>query len=712
MRIPPKYLRIGGIVLLSLLVLVLIGGVIGYSQREYFLEKAIAKAIRKAKNDYNLNVKIEKAQFTGLSTVDLNDISVVPENRDSLAMIRHLSVRVKLLPLIAGNVKLAEVRMNNGRVTLIKKDTVRNYDFLFRKKGEEPRSDKKVDLSALAQNLMNQVLYKIPENMDIRDFGVSFTEDTNSVSLHTTTATITDGYARSSIRVNNTESIWHVEGRVEPDDKQLDLKLYAEGKKVELPFLKKRYGLTLNFDTVRTELKSARRSGSRFVMEGSWAVKNLLVNHARIAANDIILPSGSIDAKMHVGENYVAIDSSSVIYLKNIRANPYLKYTLTPNKIVEMKLHTGEMDAQAMFDAFPTGLFESLEGMKVAGKLQYDFSFYLDTAIPDSVKFHSALNQKQFKVLKWGRINLDKINRPFVYTPYEYGKPMRNITIGPSNPDYTPINQISPYLRNAVLTAEDPSFFSHNGFVMESFRKSIATNYKEKAFKRGGSTISMQLVKNVFLNRQKTLARKIEEIMIVWVMENTQVASKQRMFEVYLNLIEWGKNIYGIGEAARFYFGKHPSELNLGESIYLASIVPRPKSSLYFFEPDGFLRTSLRGYFRLIGGIMARRGLAQPDSNIYGFYAVRIREGLRREPTPVDSMVIDSLILEEDFDAEHSGFLRGLFGRRSDTAETRQATQQQTPRVDTVKSPAELRKERREQRRRERRKGGGGLLNF
>ena len=706
MRIPPKYLRIGGIVLLSLLVLLTIGGIIGYSKREALLKSAIEKAIRKAKADYNLNVKIGQARFTGMSSVELQGITVVPENRDSLANIRRLSVRVKLFPLLAGDVKLAEVGMNNGKVTLTKKDTIRNYDFLFRKKGEKTKSDKKVDLSALANNLMNQVLYKIPENMDIKDFEISFTEDTNSVSLYTTTATIIDGYARSNIKVNNTESVWHVEGKVEPDDKQLDLKLYAEGKKVELPFLKKRYGLKLNFDTIRTELKSARRTGGRFVIEGSWAIKNLLLNHARIANNDIILPSGSIDAKMLVGENYVAIDSSSVIHLKNIKANPYLKYTLSPNKIVEMKLHTDELDAQALFDSFPVGLFESLEGMKVQGKVQYDFNFYLDTSLPDSVKFYSGLNQKGFKVLKWGKTNLEKINRPFVYTPYEYGKPMRNITIGPSNPNYTPIHQISPYLRNAVLTAEDPSFYSHNGFVLESFRKSIATNYKEKAFKRGGSTISMQLVKNVYLNRQKTLARKIEEILIVWVMENTRTTPKQRMFEVYLNLIEWGKNIYGIGEAARFYFGKHPSELNLGESIYLASIVPRPKSSLYFFEPDGFLRTSLRGYFRLIGGIMARRGLAQPDSNIYGFYAVRIKESLRREPTPVDSAELDSLILDEDIDAEHGGFLRSIFGRRRDSTQTQESARPQTPaQVDTTKTPAQIRKEKRE-RRRERRRDG------
>lgn len=716
MRIPSKYVRIGGIVFLSLLAILLIGGVIAYNKREFLLEKAIQKAVKKAKNDYNLNVKIEKASFTGLATVDFEGISVVPENRDSLADIKHLAVQVKLLPLITGDVKLAEVALNDGRITLTKKDSIRNYDFLFRKKGTKTKSDKKVDLSVLANNLINQVLYKIPDNMRVKDFEVSFTDDTSSINLYTSTATIEDGQVKSNIQVNKAEALWHVEGEVDADDQQLDLKLYAEGKKVELPYLEKRFGLKLNFDTVRTQMKDVKRVGDRLVIQGSWAIKNLLINHPRIAGNDIIVPSGSIDADMSVGENYVAIDSSSVIHLKDVKANPFIKYTLSPNKTYELKLHTEELDAQSVFDAFPVGLFESLEGMKVSGKLQYEFDFYLDSRLPDSVKFYSALNHKNFKVLKWGKTNLEKINSTFVYTPYEYGKPMRNITIGSQNPDFTPINEISPYLRNAVLTAEDPSFYTHNGFVLESFRKSIATNYKEKAFKRGGSTISMQLVKNVYLNRQKTLARKIEEILIVWVLENTNVSSKQRMFEVYLNLIEWGKNVYGIGEAARYYFDKHPSQLTLGESIYLASIVPRPKSSLYFFEGDGSLRTSLRGYFRLIGGLMTRKGQAQPDSNIYGFYAVRLKESLRREPTPIDSALVDSLILDEEFDMDHENLLRSIFGRsRKDTTHIKKNTNNQTPKIDTALTPAEKRRERREQRRKERQEkkdNGGGFLNF
>ncbi len=105
----------------------------------------------------------------------------------------------------------------------------------------------------------------------------------------------------------------------------------------------------------------------------------------------------------------------------------------------------------------------------------------------------------------------------------------------------------------------------------------------------------MQLVKNVFLSRQKNLARKIEEILIVWLIENQQLSSKSRMYEVYLNIIEWGRNVYGIGEASHYYFGKSPAELTVGESIYLAHIVPKPKSSLYSWQSDGPTIISLTG---------------------------------------------------------------------------------------------------------------------
>jgi len=703
MQIPEKYHKIIRIGSISLFALFFIVGAVAYSKREAFLNSAIQKAIQKADKDYDLELKIESAGFVGLSSVSFKNITIVPHKGDSLARILNFKIGVKLLPLIFGDIKLSEIKLDRGVINLVKRDSLSNYDFLFRKKESDQSEEKaELDIAKLANNLINKILYKIPDDMDIRDFEIKFSDDSGSVNLFTRIATIDGGEVNSSILVNGEESTWHVDGTVNPGSKKLNLTLYAENKKVELPYLEKRFGLKLNFESVTTEMRGVNRSGSQLEVNGSWKVKNLLINHSRIAGNDVIVPDVSLDADMVFGKNFVSVDSTSTLHLKGISLHPFIKYTLSPTKIYELKLHTESMDAQELMDSFPQGLFDSLEGIRVNGKLQYDLDFYLNAQNPDRVIFNSRLRDDGFKVVKWGKTNLQKINSPFVYTPYEYGKPMRDIIIGPQNPNFVPLDEISPNLKNALLTAEDPSFYSHNGFVEESIRRSIATNFKEKAFKRGGSTISMQLVKNVYLNRQKTLARKIEEILIVWIIEKGRLTSKERMFETYLNLIEWGRNVYGIGEASRYYFDKRPSDLSIGESIFLASIVPRPKSGLYRFEGDGSLRSGLSSYFSFIGGIMAKRGLTPPDSTDYGFYDVRLKESLRSGIPLTDSLLSDSLLIDIEPE-EKEDLIQQIFGKkRQDTVQVQESSKEKPLHKDTVSIPELSRKERREQRKDER----------
>lgn len=705
-NIPKKYIKVAAWVLGIMLTLLIIAGIVAYNKREALLKKIMAKAISKADNDYGLDVKISEYGFNGFSTVHMKNISVVPKDRDTLTTIKDMTIGVKLFPLIFGDVKLSEIALNVGQLNVVFRDSLSNLDFLLkRKKKDTPEQKSKTGLGDLAHNLLNQVLYKIPDNMQIKDFLLNINDnDTARLTFMTSTATIDDGELKSTILVNGNESTWHINGTVKPGKKQMDIILFADNKKVELPYLERKLHAKFSFDTVRTEMKNADYSGDDFKISGSWSIKNLLINHPKIASNDIVVSDAKIDADMLIGKNFVALDSSSTVFLKKAAIHPYLKYTLSPNKIYELKLHAPEQDAQEVISAFPQGLFESLDGMQVRGKISYDLNFYLDSALPDSVKFSSSLTPVNFKILKWGKTDLQKMNKDFVYTPYERGKPMRDILIGPANPNYTPLSEVSSNFKNAILTSEDPSFFTHKGFVQESIRKSIAVNFKEKKFVRGGSTISMQLVKNVFLSRQKTLSRKVEEILIVWLIENNNLVSKNRMLEVYFNIIEMGQNIYGIGEATRYYFGKKPSDLNIGEGIFLANIVPRPKIALYKFKDDGGLKDYLYPYFKFIGKIMAGRGLTPVDTNGYGFYNVHLREGLRRyllpDSTSIDTNALDSddplLPTIETQDASKSLFDR-LFGRqKKDTT-----SNVQPAKADTTKTRKELRQERREQRRKE-----------
>ncbi|MDQ0968899.1 hypothetical protein QFZ20_004302 [Flavobacterium sp. W4I14] len=705
-KIPKKYLKIGAWVLGVFLVVCIVLGAVAYSKREALLKKMVAKAIARADKDYGLEVKIGSAGFTGLSTVKMTNISVVPNDRDTLSNIGELSVGVKLFPLIFGKVKLSEVKLNDGFVSVVLKDSTTNIDFILkRKKKDSTQTNGKANLPEIASNILNQVLYKIPDDMDVKNMVFKLNDHDTAKLTFATTATIDGGDLKSTIDVNNNESTWHVNGYVNPGSKELSFTAYADGKKLELPYLNNKLHAKISFDTLQTELKNAKYSGDDYKISGSWSVKNMLINQPRIASNDIIVQSAKLDADILVGPNFIALDSTSTAYLKNAQIHPFVKYTLGKNKIYELKLNAEEQDAQGVLDAFPQGLFESLEGLKVKGKVKYNLNFYLDTKVPDSVRFSSTLTPVDFKIVQWGKTNLQKINSPFVYTPYEYGKPMRDITIGPSNPNFTPLSSISKNFINAVLTAEDPSFFTHNGFVEESIRKSIAVNFKEKKFKRGGSTISMQLVKNVYLSRQKTLARKAEEILIVWLIEHNHLVSKQRMLEVYFNIMELGQNIYGIGEASRYYFGKQPADLTIGDGLFLASIVPKPKASMYKFMADGSLKPYMFNYFRFMGNIMARRGLVASDTSGYGFYNVRLREGLRQYLAP-DTAVIDTTAFDDDGDGlpvvivhdKNKSFFERLFGGGSKKDTT---SKQITTPADTTKTKKQLRQERREERRRQ-----------
>ncbi len=721
-----KALRIVGWVFLGLFIVAGIGAGYAYSRRESLLQTALDRAVRKAKRDYNLNVRIGSARFTGLTSIAFTNISVVPEERDSLARIGTVALSVRFWPLLAGKIGLSAMTMDNGLIQVVKRDSLTNIDFLLRQKkrdSTETQTTRRTDLADVAENLIDNLLSKIPDNLSVRNVEFRGMDNNDTLSLLTQTATIRDEVVNSTLLLNRNLATWHITGTADPADREYNLALFAEGpggrpKPLELPYIQKKYELKLQTDTVRFELRDVDRERGEFRLEGTGSVRNLRINHPAIARTDVLVPTASMKANVFVGENYVGIDSSSTLQLGQVSARPFVKYTLSPSKIYELQLHTDAMDAQAVFNSFPQGLFESLEGMQVTGKLKYDLAFQLDTSLPDSVKFNSGLTPQGFRILKMGRTDFAAINQPFVYTPYEQGKPMRPITVGPENPDYTPLNQIAPDLRNALLTSEDYNFFTHKGFNEKAFRVSIATNFKEKSFKRGASTVSMQLVKNAFLSRNKTLSRKVEEILIVWLIENERLIPKDRMYEVYLNIIEWGRNIYGIGEAARYYFGKSPAQLDLGESIFLAFVVPRPKRALDWFLPDGSLQVrNVRGYFRIIGRLMAKRGLTEPDSGAYGFYGVRLREGLRRQIAPVDSLYQPDSLMTDPMEGEVEesegidDFLRRIFrGRREDerrnesppaTVQPDAATGEVAP-ADTVKTRRQLRQERRERKRRER----------
>lgn len=191
------------------------------------------------------------------------------------------------------------------------------------------------------------------------------------------------------------------------------------------------------------------------------------------------------------------------------------------------------------------------------------------------------------------------------------------------------LSQISPYLIKAVLIAEDDKFWSHEGFDYEAIRKALEKDVKAKTFKLGGSTISQQLAKNLYLSPEKTPIRKIREAIITWRME--RILKKRRILELYLNVAEWGdQGIFGIEAAVRYYYGKSASELNPEEAARLAAVLPNPRK----YNPLGESRYVVHRS-DLIYSIMVRRGIVVPEYE-------EVIEGDKAEPA-IEQRNIDTL---------------------------------------------------------------------
>lgn len=172
---------------------------------------------------------------------------------------------------------------------------------------------------------------------------------------------------------------------------------------------------------------------------------------------------------------------------------------------------------------------------------------------------------------------------------------------------WVPLSTISPYAAKAVLIAEDDKFWSHEGFDFKAMGEAFEKNLKARRVRAGGSTISQQLVKNLYLSPSKSPVRKIREAILTWRLEHT--LSKRRILELYLNVAEWGDGVYGIEAASRHYFGVHASELEPMQAARLASVLPNPRK----YDPRSASRYVIYRSGRIYG-IMVRRGIVIPES--------------------------------------------------------------------------------------------------
>lgn len=224
-------------------------------------------------------------------------------------------------------------------------------------------------------------------------------------------------------------------------------------------------------------------------------------------------------------------------------------------------------------NALPKGFAPLLSGYRLSGPYGIGLNFSYNALDIDALELDISLDldrvvtkrfdpRSDFELLK-GNDFMIRVNAATIPT-----------AIGPRDAAWVPFDELPRDTAYVLVASEDGKFFSHAGVDLRAIRASLIANLKADKVVRGGSTISQQVVKNLFLNHDKTLARKFQEAFLTWQMEKT--LPKIRIFELYFNLAHWAKDVYGIRGAAKFYFDKSVSELSLRESLFLASILPNP----------------------------------------------------------------------------------------------------------------------------------------
>lgn len=616
--------------------------------RGTLLRHVVKGKIETYSDRYGLRIAYASLKMPSLATVRVEGVSVVPLHRDTLLKLRSAEVELELLPLLQGNLSVKSMHTDGLTCRFVKCGGKSNYDLFFQRIPQEPRGQETEDVVPIGyarrvEQALGALFRLLPEDATLRHTTFMGERDSLQTVFMIPDLVLEDRKFVSEIAVSEEKmnGKWRVAGTLDCKTRLIEGSIASaeSGKRIVVPYILPHYQTFVAFDSVAFSMKQEPFSAGNQTLTGYTEIGGLEIHHKALSSDTIGLDKGEVEYMVHVGERAFELDSATTVRFNRLSFHPFVRADKTDRWHFTASVHRPSFPAQDLFASLPSALFSHLRGLEVEGELSYDLNADVDFNCLDSLKFSSNLRGHGFRIHRMGTTDLSRMSTEFEYTAYEHDTPVRTFAIGPSNPHFRPLSCISPLLQMAVMQSEDGSFYYHDGFYPGAIQEALAYDLQKGGFARGGSSITMQLVKNVFLNRHKNIARKLEEALIVWLIESQHLTSKERMYEVYLNIIEWGPLVYGAAEASRFYFEKEPSELTVSEAIFLASIIPRPKHFRSVFNPDATLRENQLGYYRVIARRLAVKGLMTEEEAEAFVPDVQIRGEARRLVLQPDTLI-------------------------------------------------------------------------
>ncbi|MDR2980437.1 MAG: transglycosylase domain-containing protein [Bacteroidales bacterium] len=414
-----------------------------------------------------------------------------------------------------------------------------------------------------------------------------------------------------TLRENKQPSTWLLAGNISTDRTKIEGILTCQESDPQ-PFLfcKRLWDMDLSFREMAFSYCLSEGSGQFLEFNVQAEMKKISFFQPELVEQKISIDNLALHGTAKLMPNLLLMNPPSSIVLNGFSVPfSFSIETLSGSKNVNFRILKNDFAFQEFRKVLPEHLFRVIPNLDITGEVESGLQLECNFAMPDQLIFNFDLSSKNLRFSDSARYFFTKYNQDFHYKYKENGEIMKDIWVSPANDQFVSFDQIPFYMKYAILVAEDPSFFRHHGFLKSAMQESMALNLERGSFARGGSTLSMQLVKNLFLTKKKMLSRKVEEIFLVWLIEYNHLISKERMFEIYVNIIEWGPNVYGLGEASQFYFNKPPDRLTFGECVYLATLIRSPKHYTRSLTPDGYPTDQRREEMHLIARRMYERGL-------------------------------------------------------------------------------------------------------
>lgn len=576
----------------------------------------------------------------GVMTASFDDLNILSSTGDTILYGKHLEVRPSFWAICRGSLALDRVNINTLSICL-NNQFINEVWTIHRAPADSFSGSNRTPLSLheMISSAVKSFSRFVPSQLFVDSLTVSYLSDTLRPSLSCSTFRMQDDNFYGDVVFSDSQSSSDliIEGSF-PSRNEVSFSVHGKGDVFRFPYVSSRWGISSGFDSLnfRVKYKDQRSGGDAL---GSFSADSFFLYQKSVSPDTIRVVEGGLDFLLHIRGSELELDSLSQVHLNGFRFSPYVRYQHSPQKTIQLVVPAFRFVAEQLLESLPSGLFPSFFGLKVDGNLK----FFLACTIPfnhlDSLRFRSNLESDSFHILKFGVVNPYMLRDSFYHEVYENDRLVAAFPVYAGSTHYTSLDHISGFLTDAVLTSEDGGFFYHRGFNEEAFRDALIINLQKQRFVRGASTITMQLVKNVFLTRQKNISRKLEEVAWVWMIENLRLLSKERMLEVYFNIVEWGPGVYGITDASKFYFNKAPSALTLSECIYLSMLLPRPKQYVYFFNGQGKLKESLAPYYKTVVQIMLRREWISENDTLHLFPDMKLT-GPARERLRVDSDTI------------------------------------------------------------------------